>query len=73
MPDTAKTLDEARAHVEQAIEILETITGDEGGDIAGIRKVLDGIADIMDTTATLIGEEIPEEAGETESDKEDQT
>ncbi len=69
MSDVVKKLDEARGYVEQAIDLLETIEGDEGGDIVGIKKVLDGIADLMDVTATLIGEEIPDD-GEPEEGNE---
>ncbi len=69
MSDVVKKLDEARGYVEQAIDLLETIEGDEGGDIIGIKKVLDGIADLMDVTATLIGEDVPEDAEPEEGDE----
>ncbi len=70
MSDVVKKLDEARGYVEQAIELLETIEGDEGGDIIGIKKVLDGIADLMDVTATLIGEDVPDVAEQEQESEE---
>lgn len=60
MSDAGTKVDEARDHVEKALELLEGVKGDEGQDLEGVRKVLDGVIDLMDVIGIEMGEERPE-------------